>query len=157
VLLFFVVFGFTIRSLVKPDTKAAGQTTSEVNATAEPHQDVASTTKTEASRGKKEGDTPEQSAPQPAQTTEIRPMATTTVTIDATTGLLARADCPSKTRMTYPAGNEPQGYCGANHQQKTESETAQDSSKTAKVKSATKKVITRLNGETKQEGWSRPN
>jgi hypothetical protein len=38
-------------------------------------------------------------------------VATATVTIDPTTGMLARPDCPVKTRMTYPSGNEPNQYC----------------------------------------------
>ncbi|MGH9882555.1 MAG: J domain-containing protein [Pyrinomonadaceae bacterium] len=41
----------------------------------------------------------------------LQPMATATVTIDPTTGMLARRECPAKSTMTYPKGNEPHQYC----------------------------------------------
>jgi hypothetical protein len=43
----------------------------------------------------------------------LRPVPTVTVVIDPTTGLIARPNCPTKTRMTYPSGNEPHQYCNA--------------------------------------------
>lgn len=43
----------------------------------------------------------------------LRPLPTVTVVIDPTTGLIARSGCPTKTRMTYPSGNEPHQYCNA--------------------------------------------
>ena len=51
-------------------------------------------------------DTP--SAPTPA-------LATVTVLIDPESGLLAKADCPVRSRMTYPSGSQPGGYCNINH------------------------------------------
>lgn len=42
---------------------------------------------------------------------ELQPVPTTTVMIDSTTGLLAREECPTKIRMTYPSGSEPRAYC----------------------------------------------
>jgi hypothetical protein len=45
-------------------------------------------------------------------------MPTVTVTIDAATGLLATRDCPTVSRMTYPAGGEPRQYCAAPHKTK---------------------------------------
>jgi DnaJ domain len=42
---------------------------------------------------------------------ELQPIPTTTVIIDSTTGLLARDWCPTKTKMTYPSGEEPRSYC----------------------------------------------
>ena len=41
----------------------------------------------------------------------LRPLASVTVVIDPSTGLLARSGCPMKTSMTYPSGNEPHVYC----------------------------------------------
>ena len=41
----------------------------------------------------------------------VRPLPTVTVTIDSSTGMLARPWCPMKTSMTYPSGNEPRAYC----------------------------------------------
>jgi len=43
----------------------------------------------------------------------LRPLPTVTVVIDPTTGLIARPNCPTKTRMTYLSGNEPHQYCNA--------------------------------------------
>ena len=48
------------------------------------------------------------SAPAPA-------LATVTVTIDPESGLLAKQDCPVRSRMTYPTGSQPSGYCNLNH------------------------------------------
>ncbi|HLM54636.1 MAG TPA: DnaJ domain-containing protein [Pyrinomonadaceae bacterium] len=48
-----------------------------------------------------------------------RSMPTVTVTVDTATGLLATRDCPAVSRMTYPAGREPQQYCAVAHRAKT--------------------------------------
>ena len=42
-------------------------------------------------------------------------VATVTVMIDPASGLLAKQDCPVRSRMTYPSGSEPSGYCNLNH------------------------------------------
>lgn len=43
----------------------------------------------------------------------VRPIPTVTVTIDPTSGMIARPWCPVKTSMTYPSGNEPHEYCSS--------------------------------------------
>ena len=53
-------------------------------------------------------DTTTSSAPTPA-------LATVTVLIDPESGLLAKPDCPVRSRMTYPIGSQPSGYCNINH------------------------------------------
>jgi hypothetical protein len=45
----------------------------------------------------------------------VRAMPTVTVLVDPTTGLRARASCPNKTAMTFPAGDEPSRYCDAHN------------------------------------------
>jgi hypothetical protein len=52
-------------------------------------------------------------ATSPPDAAPLRPVPTVTVVIDPTTGLIARPNCPTKTRMTYPSGNEPRQYCNA--------------------------------------------
>ena len=47
--------------------------------------------------------------------TPVRALPTVTVRVDPSTGLLARPDCPHKTAMTFPAGDEPRAYCNAAH------------------------------------------
>jgi hypothetical protein len=42
-------------------------------------------------------------------------LATVTVLIDPESGLLAKADCPVRSRMTYPSGGQPSAYCNLNH------------------------------------------
>ena len=42
-------------------------------------------------------------------------LATVTVTIDPESGLLAKQDCPVRSRMTYPTGSQPTGHCNLNH------------------------------------------
>ena len=42
-------------------------------------------------------------------------LATVTVVIDPESGLLAKSDCPLRSRMTYPSGNQPSGYCNISH------------------------------------------
>jgi len=48
---------------------------------------------------------------------ETQPAAvpTVTVSIDPANGLLAKPDCPVRSRMTYPRGSEPSAYCNINH------------------------------------------
>ena len=48
------------------------------------------------------------SAPTPA-------LATVTVLIDPESRLLAKPDCPVRSRMTYPSGSQPSAYCNLNH------------------------------------------
>ena len=71
----------------------------------------------------------------------VQPMATVAVLIDPSTGLLAKADCPTKTRMTYPAGNEPHGYCNAFHSAKNQAQKESSESGDSKVKAIAKRVV----------------
>jgi hypothetical protein len=42
-------------------------------------------------------------------------VATVTVTIDPETGLRAKPECRLRSRMSYPSGSEPKGYCNLSH------------------------------------------
>jgi hypothetical protein len=46
---------------------------------------------------------------------EMQPLPTVTVLIDPVSGLLAKPECPTKSRMTYPGGSEPHQYCNLSH------------------------------------------
>jgi hypothetical protein len=59
-------------------------------------------------------------------------LATVTVLIDPGSGLLAKADCPVRSRMTYPSGSQPGAYCNINHTPPP---------KESKIKSVTKKIL----------------
>ena len=71
----------------------------------------------------------------------VEPLATVTVVIDPKTGLLATPDCPLRSRMTYPTGSEPHGYCNAQHPPKTTASAGQsESEKESLIKSIGKRV-----------------
>jgi hypothetical protein len=71
----------------------------------------------------------------------VEPLATVTVTIDPRTGLLATPNCPLRTTMTYPNGNQPQGYCNAPHPPKLPSIASQrEPEKESTIKSFTKRI-----------------
>ncbi|HEY0386641.1 MAG TPA: J domain-containing protein [Pyrinomonadaceae bacterium] len=76
----------------------------------------------------------EQSAP-------LRPLPTVTVMIDPTTGMLAKASCPVKSSMTYPAGQEPHQYCSADHRLTS---AATDAPTDPKSKSRLKSLANRM-------------
>lgn len=42
-------------------------------------------------------------------------LATITVAIDPASGLLAKANCPVRSRLTYPNGSQPTSYCNIDH------------------------------------------
>jgi curved DNA-binding protein CbpA len=50
-----------------------------------------------------------------AATMPTRALATINVAIDPATGLRARAECPNRMIVTFPAGEEPRAYCNAEH------------------------------------------
>ena len=51
----------------------------------------------------------------PPSSTSTPALATVTVLIDPESGLLAKRDCPVRSRMTYPSGDQPGSYCNINH------------------------------------------
>jgi DnaJ domain len=61
------------------------------------------------------------------QTIEQQQVPTTTVTIDSTTGLLARDECPTRITMTYPTGSEPHAYCNSHSASQSTSNPHQQS------------------------------
>jgi hypothetical protein len=58
---------------------------------------------------------PEAESAQGVVTQPTPAMATVTVLIDPASGLLAKPDCPVRSRMTYPSGSQPTGYCNISH------------------------------------------
>jgi hypothetical protein len=137
VLLFFVsVFGFTTRSLlqrrhslpeqeiqtdqqVQPDQEAATRNDSRLRSDA--------TRKTSRDAAAPESDVSSVTVEAPTPT-----VATVTVTIDPESGLLAKQDCPVRSRLTYPRGSEPGGYCNINHTPPP---------KESRIKSIVKKIL----------------
>lgn len=71
------------------------------------------------------------------EATQLRPMPTVTVAIDAVTGQLATRDCPTVSRMTYPAGAEPRQHCTTQHKTKV---AAQSDPKGSRLKAIGKRL-----------------
>jgi hypothetical protein len=145
ILLFVVVFLFATKSLLNKQTPATtyAETTQTVDTqqaqTDAPNRNVP----TEQARSKNRADSVSETIASPPGTSpvvEVRPVSTVTVLIDSASGLLARSDCPTRTRMTYPSGNEPRSYCSETHpvKNKAGSESGQSESR---VKSIAKRVV----------------
>ena len=117
VLLFLAVFAVTTKVLLDRRSKAQPQTeqvpVEEV--TTRPEQ----TTRSDATRKPNHTDsTVEEPVVVASDTTSSAPtpaLATVTVLIDPESGLLAKPDCPVRSRMTYPSGSQPSAYCNINH------------------------------------------
>jgi len=133
VLLFLAVFGVTTKVLL--DRRSKPQPTHE----AEPVQVEGITrsepsTRAEAARKPTRPDATVEEPVVASDTTPSAPtpaVATVTVLIDPESGLLARPDCPVRSRMTYPSGSQPTAYCHTNHAPPL---------KESKIKSITKTV-----------------
>ena len=124
---FALVFAFTTRTLVRQ--RAQPQPEPEVTQVSEPAEQAPTTTRTDANhtaRNREDNNLPPDAEPatQPAPTNDAAPaVPTVTVSIDPESGLLATPSCPVKSRMTYPNGSEPHGYCTINHVVKPEKKT----------------------------------
>ena len=69
----------------------------------------------EASRKSNGEESNTEVAPADAPSVPTPEMPTVTVTIDPETGLLAKPECRLRSRMSYPSGSEPKGYCNLSH------------------------------------------
>jgi len=119
VLLFLAVFAFTTKVLLDRRAKAQPQVEAEpvpVEVATRPDANTRSDATHKPNRADSTveeqpavaSDTTTSSAPTPA-------LATVTVLIDPESGLLAKPDCPVRSRMTYPSGSQPGAYCNINH------------------------------------------
>ncbi|HJT30220.1 MAG TPA: J domain-containing protein [Pyrinomonadaceae bacterium] len=119
VLLFLAVFAVTTKVLLDRRTKAQPQVEVEtvpVEVATRPDPN----TRTEATHKSNRTDSTVEEQPAVASetTTSTAPtpaLATVTVLIDPESGLLAKPDCPVRSRMTYPSGSQPSAYCNINH------------------------------------------
>ncbi|HKU74520.1 MAG TPA: DnaJ domain-containing protein [Pyrinomonadaceae bacterium] len=116
-LVFVAVFAYTTRSLlqrrppvVEQETEQAAQLDQEASTRSD------SRTRTDT-RKVTHNDTAAPDAASTSSPIETQPAAveTVTVTIDPESGRLAKADCPVRSRMTYPRGSEPSAHCNINH------------------------------------------
>lgn len=119
VLLFLAVFAVTTKVLLDRRAKAQPQVEAEtvpVEVATRPD----ANTRTDATHKPNRADSSAEEQPAVASdtTTSSAPtpaLATITVLIDPESGLLAKPDCPVRSRMTYPSGSQPSAYCNINH------------------------------------------
>jgi len=150
-LVFGAVFFFTSRSLIRQHAQSsvppAEQRQASPRDEQRPSDSNAASAASESARGKnrvdaspaKEATPVDSGAPGPA-IAQSHPIPTVTVMIDPATGLLARPECPTRSRMTYPSGNEPHEYCNASHPPKVEVQPDPARPKESRVKSFAKRV-----------------
>lgn len=114
---FALVFAFTTKTLVRertPQPVESAQLEDQI-------EQAPTTTRPDASHTVRNRDDnnlapPAEPGTEPAPTNEaVVPVPTVSVSIDPESGLLATPSCPMKSRMTYPSGSEPHGYCKINH------------------------------------------
>ena len=118
-LVFAAVFAFTSRSLLQrrhPVTEPQSDRQIQTDQEASTRTDARP--RTDATRKvTREGETAATEVDPNSSSIETQPAAvpTVAVTIDPQSGLLAKPDCPVRSRMTYPRGSEPSSYCNINH------------------------------------------
>jgi len=116
---FAAVFAITTRSLLQQRSRQiAEEPQLEEPATTEPVRPDSNTraeVRNGAQRSNTENKTSEVTSPVSIPSEPVPTVATVTVTIDPETGLLAKPECPLRSRMTYPAGSQPTGYCNLSH------------------------------------------
>ena len=123
VLLFVAVFALTITYLLQrrtqplPDHSVAIEQPETVDqqSASKPDANLRSETTRKPNREElsaPEADVPATEAPGSVPSAAVE---TVTIAIDPESGKLAKADCPVRSRMTYPRGSEPSGYCNINH------------------------------------------
>lgn len=71
---------------------------------------------------------------------QVRPLPTVTLTIDSISGMLAKSDCPTKSRMTYPSGSEPRQYCNVSHGSAAPTQADEPRPKESRLKSFARRL-----------------
>ena len=137
-LVFAGVFAFTTRSLLQrrqpvaqPESEQQVQTDQQASTRPDARTRADATRK--ASHDDAAAAAPEvETSSAPPIETQPAAMPTVSVTIDPASGLLAKPDCPVRSRMTYPRGSEPTAHCNINHT---------PPSKDSKIKSLAEKIL----------------
>jgi len=138
-LVFAAVFAFTTRSLLqrrKPVAEPESDARVQVDQEASTRTDSRARTDPTRKATREDGETVAAPEVDPnSKPIETQPAAvpTVAVTIDPQSGLLAKPDCPVRSRMTYPRGSEPTGYCNINH--------APPPKKDSRIKSLAEKIL----------------
>jgi len=153
VLIFAVVFLATYRSLPRPseqqghgDLPAIEQPQAPPNPERQQpgNRDTAADEvihSTDRIKAKSQREEPDSATSSRAIAAPLRPLRTVTVVIDPYTGMIARPDCPLKSTMSYPSGNEPHQQCNALHPAKKIAPGDASGPKDSRIKSVAKRLI----------------
>ena len=122
-LLFVAVFAVATRALLQnrnppvPEQDAPAEQSSklEKERATRPESNSRAEVNDGSRKENREEPAPETASAQTVVTQPTPAVATVTVTIDPASGLLAKPDCPVRSRMTYPSGSQPTGYCNISH------------------------------------------
>jgi hypothetical protein len=122
-LVFAAVFAVTTRTLLKqpalPSPEGTIQAEEPANVeqseSAPPDSNTRAEVKSAPQKSDSENVASEVTTPAGTTTEPTPAVATVTVTIDPETGLLAKPECRLRSRMTYPSGSQPTGYCNLSH------------------------------------------
>lgn len=119
-LVFAAVFAITTRQLLKqrpvplPEETVQAQEAATVDQ-ARPDSNTRAETRSAPQKSDSVNTAPEVITLAGTTTEPVPAVSSVTVTIDPETGLLARPECPLRSRMTYLSGNQPTGYCTLSH------------------------------------------
>jgi DnaJ-like protein len=118
VFVFVVVFAITTKILLQQRAHRVQELEAQTeSAPIEQEQSQSNTRRDATVKVNRDASVPEVNS----SSTEVPPseptaaLATVSVTIDPESGLLAKSDCPVRSRMTYPRGSEPSAYCNITH------------------------------------------
>lgn len=118
-LVFAAVFGITTRSLLQQRSQHPEEPQVEESANTDQAQPARPDSNTRAevrnASQRSENEASEVTSPVSLPSEPVPAVETVTVTIDPETGLLAKPECPLRSRMTYPSGSQPTGYCNLSH------------------------------------------
>jgi len=123
-LVFAAVFAVTTRTLLKqrplslPEDSVQTEepaTVDQAQQSTRPDSNTRAEVKSATQKSDSENAAPEVTTPVETTTQPTPAVATVTVTIDPETGLLAKPECPLRSRMSYPSGSQPTGYCNLSH------------------------------------------
>jgi DnaJ domain len=121
-LVFAAVFAVTTRTLLQrrgqplpeqPQTEESANL--DQDQSTRPDANTRAEVRNASPKSNSENAAPEVTSPDTIPTEPTPAVATVTVTIDPETGLLAKPECPLRSRMTYPSGSQPSAYCNLSH------------------------------------------
>ena len=121
-LVFAAVFAVTTRSLLQQRSRQVAEEPQIENPAntdqaqpARPDSNTRAEVRNGSQRSNTENESSEVTSPVSIPSEPVPVVATVTVTIDPETGLLAKPECPVRSRMTYPTGSQPTAYCNLSH------------------------------------------